>query len=105
MECFSEQILPHLACPVCRKIGFFVAMADDEVSQGIVGVVNLRCLHCKEITLNWEHSRPLQRMYMPEKKRCQPGRMHRDTNTRAVYAALQSGIGQHQLERFCGILD
>ena len=50
MDTFNQQMVPHLQCPACRKVGQLVARADDEFSCGLAGTVALFCLTCDEIS-------------------------------------------------------
>ncbi|KAL1519053.1 hypothetical protein AB1Y20_003321 [Prymnesium parvum] len=104
MDSFVTVILPCIRCPSCLTVGVLVARAQDEISLGVAGIVELHCLKCRRGTLSWDQSKGARRL-MSTSGKPQPGPTTRDLNIRAVIGSMQVGLGQGQLEKLFGILD
>ena len=47
----SAALKHHIVCPICMRKDVVTASCDEEVSLGVAGILQFRCSHCQEATI------------------------------------------------------
>ena len=91
----SAALKHHIVCPICMRKDVVTATCDEEVSLGVAGILQFRCSHCQEATIQVPTSPAI-----PGKRNAQLQAL----NLRCVLAEVVAGMSEGGCARFLGIL-
>ena len=92
----TSALSHHLLCPICKKKDTLVVGIHEERSLGAAGVLNFKCTHCKETTVQV----PTSPSIASGKKK---GELQ-ELNLRVCLASVVAGMSENGAARFLGIL-
>ena len=90
----SAALKHHIVCPICMRKDVVTASCDEEVSLGVAGILQFRCSHCQEATIQVPTSPAI-----PGKRNAQLQAL----NLRCVLAAIVAGMSEGGCARFLDI--